>query len=580
MSNDSPGDRLSTIDTRRRAALRAIDKYYKLKGQDPSLGLKPPNKNSEQAIYEKALAILGRVQLRDAPLDRVAEANRLLRFAMLGKWPGVGWDKKGVGWRLGVRSTAIRVYSLYGNRLDEDIKAEYRKRLGKFAAKGVHSEGTENHKMIVNAARLLSRELMGKTTDTGYKSIVDFLIERLRGIGKRGLREWGAGYSKWTIEAILNVFDFSQHKQLRRMARMSLDYILALQSGFTINGAFASGGVRVYPFDVNNVYRVQSLWSWILFDNQPRFGYIGHQTAAEWAASSYSPLRRVKKLYEIDGPLPLISRMKTGKKYDYYLFRSKDVSICSNLSPKVGHFGGPFHDALGVYVQSSASLVSHVVAVGYSPTTTDRLERDKTNGWRRYMGNWNVVIYNEGGVIPAGAPEADKKVPPRLLLTKDFSGEIKGGWAFVKSGASYVAWAPTSGKPQVDELGSSYPNHGSAKWLKATAASPAGVICVLEVGDAAMFGSFDSFKTEILSRNPRPRKTDGTFSYKCRNGETMQFGGDFFKVDGVRFDPGSYPRAELPGVRGRSITHGGPTITFDFDAVKTIAAPEELKRLP
>jgi hypothetical protein len=78
------------LDYRRRVHLQTTDGDFDLKPNDPQYPgpnhpLDPPW--HEYHYQEKVLAVFGLVDLGLAPTTRIEEANRILRYELLGEWP-------------------------------------------------------------------------------------------------------------------------------------------------------------------------------------------------------------------------------------------------------------------------------------------------------------------------------------------------------------------------------------------------------------------------------------------------------------------------------------------------------------
>lgn len=546
------------LDTRRRKTLQTIDQAPVFAGNpswpQPNLSLKPSF--NEADYLEKILAILGLVDLGATPSTRISEANQLLRHAMLGRWPAASAQsivgQYSSAWAHRARSLAIRLWFLYSAWLDADLKQEYVKRF-QWLLIPPYTGSSENIKLNTTNAIFLAHEILGQTASATYQQNREWLISYLKGFGKDGSHEWGAGYNGWTIGAVLNLAEFAQDPTVRKVAEMGVDYWLARTSGFQIGGVFCSGGVRRYGHGMFASENPQTRVMRILF-----FGPSGGQ--GEWAVTNYRPLVSVHNLFVNAGPA---EARVTEQMWRYRNHRGESFSLATQFNVEPDYYVST-HDESTCYVQSSGGPLNHVIPYGI-PVGLSK--------WRstvdRSFGYQNVALLHGGGFCRrtwTGSVQHD--VPIRLFYHKNFSVEIQGKWAFLTDGTTYVAWSPGLGHPVVDAESNEVWVEGNAgKWLRSDAIpTDAGESSVLEAGDAASFGSYAAFKSSILSRNPNPDSSSGQIVYKAKDGAMLILGPGYATVNGQAWSPSSHPRAQMPGVNGFSIAGG---IAFNFNTVST-----------
>jgi hypothetical protein len=226
---------------------------------------------------------------------------------------------------------------------------------------------------------------------------------------------------------------------------------------------------------------------------------------------------------------------------------------------------GGTHDIVGCFVQSGADPAEHVVPYGHQMEGGPRKRR---NASERYFGYDNVAFANQGGRVHAiWASGGVDDVPIRLFHTPAFRATLDGGWAFLSDGTTYVAWAPTVGDPILDpESGTWNDPETLGSWLRsAHVPGPEGETAVIEVGSAAEFGSYEAFRADITSRNPRPRVDgEGWVSYTARDGGELEFGPGGARVDGASVSLEGWPRAEMPGLADYELTVPEGAVRFDF----------------
>ena len=567
------------LDTRRAELVKRMDEAYGPAEQDPALPL--PNlaftdedDDSVGAYLNKSLAIFALVDIGDAPEERLDEANRFLR-TMLHTWP-VNSANDLLGQHSSVlnhsgRTVFIRSYALYADYFDEDVRSIYDQRLA-FLCAPPFERSSENIRMTRNSSQFLAHELAHKTDLDSYAAGKRWLMSTMTSYLQDGSHEWGRFYLEWTMGATLNLAEFSEDAEVRELATMVVDYYVALLSGFAVDGNFASGSIRS--------------WGWSLSTLTPQANII-HNLFPEhfdlvegiwplntWVISNYRPLQVVSRMHGNRKPLETRLTTGTARKWRHYAYRSRDVMIASHQAPRSGTFRlrtGGTHDIYGMHIQSSKSPRNCVLPFGCVPLAGPSKQRCLMN---RYFAHKNVGFVQTGGTMKAvwagggGFPGT----PLRLFHHFDFEHEIRDGWAFLTDGTIYVAWRPAQGVPEFDAETSERTTDEAygGLWLRSSyVPDAAGEACVIEVGDAALFGSYKRFKRSVLRRNPDPIRDDGWIRYQTRDGALLEFGDEYVRVDGEEFDPETYPRAEMPGLRDFTINAGGAEIVWDVDGLTT-----------
>lgn len=575
----------TALDTRRIELIRMMNQFYETGAEDPALptpnlALRGEEHDSAGHYLIKSAAVFALADIGEAPESRIDEANRHLRY-MLHKWP-VRNANDVVGRNATVlnhagRTVFIRTYALYSHYFDEDVKEVFDQRL-EFYSAPPYERSSENIRMTRNASQFLAHELAGKTALDSYQSGKQWLMPTMESYLRDGPHEWGRFYLEWTMGAVLNLAEFSQDTEVRRLATMVIDYYLALLSGFVVEGNFASGSVRSWGWSLSHLLPQ----SFIVHNLFPEHHELLWGTWPVWIISNYRPLQAVSLMHANREPLETGMSTGTARKWRHHAYRSQDFIIASHQAPKNGSFRlptGGTHDIYGIHVQSAKSPRNCVIPFGCIPLAGPSKQRSLMN---RYFTYNNVGFAQTGGTtraVWAGGGEFPG-TPIRLFYHFDFEHEIERGWAFLTDGTIYVAWSPAHGEPQLDEettQRSTDERYGGI-WLKSTHVPDIdGEACVLEVGDGLLFGSYGEFKEDILRRNPDPAWKDARLVYRARDGAVIDFGADYVKVNGVEFDPDGYPRADMPGLHDLTITAGGAKITFDVENASTAG---DLQRVP
>lgn len=563
----------TALDNNRKAALQQFDAWFTTGPQDtqypaPNATITRPAAN-HLTYLNKALAVFALVDIGAAAYSRRDEANRILRYTILGRWPATHpGHVRGVNneFDRSRRTICLRIYALYRNWLDADNRAEIEKRLD-WMLEPPFNGSSENHRVSCNACYLLAHEWRNATHLQSYIDIKNWFNNWFRQFGEKGALEWGSeGYHGGiTLSGFLNVAEFSGDSQMRDRATRVLDYMFAQIAAFSINKRNIMTGTRCSPgahctrnADTGNVFTL--------------FAPVGSVTANEWtqpqlAASNYQPLLAVQAMFASPGNGEVRMRLDVPQfnhTTTHWGWRTGDYLLAG--MPNVAYpdfYGTPGERGGGaaVVVQSRAGALGRVAVLGVTPGTSGGM-RSKADMMLPYR---NVALYNGGGETKETHTSAGgANVPIYLFYSHDFTREVIAGWVFLTNGTTYVAWAPAVGDPIVDPAGSTYPASADGTFLRSShAPGIEGEPCVLEVGDAGQYGNYATFKAQVQSRNTRPRRVNGILQYTAPDGSVLRLGQNLGTVNGMQ-QSFNYPRISAPGLNNYTITHGGANIAFDF----------------
>lgn len=547
------------LDQRRRIQLQATDAAYDLDVQHPeyptpNVSLKP---DGEMYCMEKALAIFALVNLGVEPTSRIEEANRILRY-MIHKWPADNpEDLNGYSqdaWRFRGKSMGTRLYLLYQGYFQPDIKQDFLKRFD-WLCQEPFGGSSYNIRTTHNNARLLAHEITGKTYLASYANGKAWWKNFLKVISKEGNGEWaGQEYAGWTIGSILNVAEFCQDAEVKKLATMALDYLLAQISGFQIHGGFCSTGNRWKTQWLFGDIPAQTFMTRVLF-----LGGSAGGEWNEWAASNFRPLTAVANLYANTNPL---EAKMTQENLRIRNWRGQKYSISTMQMPD--NVTG-WHDLVTVYVKSAKEDASYCFPHGTPPTGSTNSDNGYLCVNGRSFGYKNVALVRLGGKSKkAMSSVVVQNVPLRFYYRKAFAVEYVNGWAFLNDGVTYVAWKPGIGQPEPDPDSAVFTKPKFGFWLKSShVPDEFGEFAAIETGDAALFGSYADFKNDVLSRNPNVNGANGQIAYQAKDGAMLVLGAEFATVNGVAYDPTSHPRAKMPGLDQFTLT--GTGISWNFD---------------
>lgn len=553
------------LDQRRLAFIANTDAAFTLGPQDATLPT--PNrtlKNAGQQDYLcKVLAVFARVQQGTTASSRLSEANQLLRYA-LNAWPATGTGsligQYASAWNHRDRSLGTRVYFLYRDYLDPDIRQNFEQRLD-YAVTSPYNQSSENIKATSNALIYLAHESRNQTHLSSFAAIRSWWINFLRNLGNESFFEWGSPYHFWTLGAVQNLAEFAEDIEIRTLATMVVDYTYGCMAGFSIDGWFNAAAVR--------------RWYWTFCTTEPHTGAIrtlffdappyDYFTWVEWAISNYRPLTAVDAMFHntrrSETTMTLVDRWHM---YSYVMDRA---AISTHHTLADNYYGNPgeTHDLIQCIVQSIRGDKNHVITYAIQPNVQKyRCTHDRSFGYQ------NVAIVNGGGFTrKAWSGGTIANVPIRLFRSAGFSVTFDSGWAFLNDGDVYVAWAPTIGSPIHDPDSATFAGAdcGGAFLRSDYTPDDLGEAAVVEVGDPESFGSFTAFRNEIKSRNARPRWSGNKVVYTARDGSRLEFGTNYASVNGVLANLAAYARMDstLGIVDYAFQLDGGQSITFDFN---------------
>ncbi|MHC4799899.1 MAG: PKD domain-containing protein, partial [Planctomycetota bacterium] len=545
----------------------------------------------------KALAVFALVQQGETDPSRIEEANRILRY-VINAWPAYGPGDiigNGNGWVHRSRTMGVRLYYLYQHYMDPDILEDFENRMG-WAIADPSTSGSENHKTTTNQMIYLAHEATMQTHLSTFDDIKSWWIDKLKYFGNSGFHEWGSVYNGWTLGAVLNLADFAEDQEVKKLAEMVTDYTLGCSAAFQIDGYYNSPAVRQYGFWIlapffhdgveQHYYDTETQTDMIhtFFYGAPPIEF--RNDWIEWAVSNYRPPTVVQQMTHNsrNSETYLTNDNNRWHMYSYIMDR---VAIATHHTLASNYYSGganTTHDIIQCIIQSDAGPTNHLVTHAIVPRTSHRESCSKRRSNKdRSFGYKNVAIVNGGtpSICVWAGGGSKPNVPIRIFHSKDFTVELDSGWAFFTDGNIYAAWAPTIGNPIADPDSATWTDpveHGS--WLKSDYTPPDtsdGEAAVVEVGDPESFGSYQAFKTEILTRNSRPRWIDFKVLYTARDGTVIEFGLSHAKLDDTIVDPSSYPRADSTlGIIDRTfLLGGGQSIEFDFDNLQVIGSMEK-----
>ena len=373
-------------------------------------------------------------------------------------------------------------------------------------------------------------------------------------------------YHGYTVQAILNIYNFAEDPVLRAKAGMFLDLDFADYAQQQLRNVRGGAKSRSYPVESYDG-RTDAMTNFgnLLYGPPPA---VRNNHILMLATSGYYPPKVIRSL-ALD---------PSGKGLLAYTSRWPGVAASGGWDENKNWHVDPDRSVLNYtfstpdYVLGSAELNprDHHVA----PSSQNR---------------WQGIIFNttpEDRVYPQAAPtsagstqDAFRSVQKRnVLITRKLDYLIQptlvyfpasldvvdeqSGWLFVKEGNAYLAVRPATG---------GYTWLTSAKNKAASIddrfvqLSDVSSPIIFEAARASQVASFDSFESHVAN-NPRSY-ADGILTYRSLNGTTFVFGTTPSKVNGALVD---YAPRDLFASPFMSSTWGSGRITVSKGSMSAI----------
>ena len=201
--------------------------------------------------------------------------------------------------------------------------------------------GTENHKTMWRTTALVYAEHFPDSASiSGYpvneaKALVSEMIrDYLQRIFQLGNGEYDSQiYYPHSIEAFLNLYDFSKSPDLKSMAKVALDYYLATYGMKLIDGTLAGAQKRGY-LNTGLPNEMESL-TWAFFGNNSK-DMSAAEVSLHQATTSYRPNLVICNLANGNIPLPFTARiarplyhMDVANQFQETFYRSRNFGLGS-----------------------------------------------------------------------------------------------------------------------------------------------------------------------------------------------------------------------------------------------------------
>jgi hypothetical protein len=369
---------------------------------------------------------------------------------------------------------------------------------------------TENHQILFHACEILAGQLFperafgnaGQTgrwhREKGERLARSWLGKRARG----GFREWDSNcYFEHDIAALAHLADLAEDDEVRELAAVVLDKLLYTMALNSFRGVFGSTHGRTYaPFvkggrlePTAGVGRL--LWGMGSF-NQHIMGTVSLACApgyelppiiAEIAADTPEELwSRERHAGELE---PWCDREEGAWEVNKVTYKTPDFMLCSAQDHRPGETGVQQHIWQATMGPDAVVFVTH-------PACVSEDNSHRPNFW------------HGSAVLPRVAQWKDVLIAIHRLPDDDWMGfthayfplsafdehALRGGWAFARKGAGYLALTAAQGLSLVASGDNAYRELRSAgrenTWL-------------CHMGRAARDGSFEAFQQAVLALDVR-----------------------------------------------------------------------------
>ncbi|MBC2594175.1 hypothetical protein H5P28_07860 [Ruficoccus amylovorans] len=483
--------------------------------------------------------------------------------------------------------------------------------------------GSENHLLVFWTARYLIAQHMPDVVFSAYKGKTGAELAREDGerlkrfIRYRARQGWGefdsGGYMFLSFNAILSLYDFSQDEELKTLAGMMANVMLADMAVDTVFGVYggARGRVKGQVLDQGRdgergsppMYTVNEL-QYLYFglvDPEPESGQERllsftpmnyWQRSNESLFSSFRPLDIVVRI-ALDRPEPYVNKERK------HLHNMADVVPLQPLEGSIRKYTwytpqyimgslqwqDPYPADLkaGVYAKHQQHDGGLSIPHGTS-----------THIFVHHPGNGDIHTYWEGDfgclcrdsfqhkAAQLSLFEIPDREPYQLVhayFPRENFDEVteKDGWIFARCGDVYAALYLTDG----------YTWTTSGKWAGrelTSAGSRKGA--VLEAGSRREHGSFEAFCQEVLGNEVIFDPETMSLSYDSASAGLIELHRNGARtVDGQPVDL-DYPTYDCPYLQSRwdsgviDFIHGDRRVRMDFNKAEIITEPAEVAVLP
>ena len=416
--------------------------------------------------------------------------------------------------------------------------------VGKLLGGNKKDGGTENHKTMWRTSGLLYSQLFPPGSEiSGYpvtevKEKISFMLkDYVRKMLTTGNGEYDSQiYYPHSIEAFLNLYDFSPDPETRALAKLALDYYLATYALKVYDGAIA-GAQKRGSYDLNYAGEIRELlhhWFGSSLGEQDKFHTSLHQIT-----SSYRPNQIIYNILHKDVALPFEARiarpfyhMDVPNAFQEYFYGSKNFGLGSVYITQVDNpnqqiswslvvkgedgplsFGGlqPYHRAPGGYSPYTQTLQDkNVILVASAPTVTGK-KTDEQVSRQGSIANQPLQLMDKPEPDSLGAffQQAKYQAATWLFVPRAVNEIMeREGKIFVDADSAYLAVTPSTANYYWLDAGTEAIEAASLVDKRAAKLIDNHILVIpgefsayaLEVHEKEAFGSLEDFANAIRSK--------------------------------------------------------------------------------
>ena len=353
--------------------------------------------------------------------------------------------------------------------------------VGKLLGGNKKDGGTENHKTMWRTSGLLYAQLFPPGSEiSGYpiaeaeEKISFMLKDYVRKMLTTGNGEYDSQiYYPHSIEAFLNLYDFSPDPETKALAKLALDYYLATYALKVYDGAIA-GAQKRGSYDLNYVGEMRELlYHWFGSSRGEQDGKP--HTSLHQITSSYRPNQIIYNILHKNVTLPFEARiarpfyhMDVPNAFQEYFYGSRSFGLGSVYITQVDNpnqqiswslvvkgedgplsFGGlqPYHRAPGGYSPYTQTLQDkNVILVASAPTATGK-KTDEQVSRQGSIANQPLQLMDKPKPDSLGAffQRAKYQAATWLFVPRAVNKIMeREGKIFVDADSAYVAVTPST----------------------------------------------------------------------------------------------------------------------------------------
>ncbi len=413
---------------------------------------------------------------------------------------------------------------------------------GKLLGGNKKDGGTENHKTMWRTSGLLYAQLFSPGSEiSGYpvaeaeEKISFMLKDYVRKMLTTSNGEYDSQiYYPHSIEAFLNLYDFSPDPETKALAKLALDYYLATYALKAYDGAIA-GAQKRGSYDLNYAGEMRELlYHWFGSSRGDQAGKF--HTSLHQITSSYRPNQIIYNILHKNVTLPFEARiarpfyhMDVPNAFQEYFYGSRSFGLGSVYITQVDNpnqqiswslvvkgedgplsFGGlqPYHRAPGGYSPYTQTLQDkNVILVASAPTATGK-KTDEQVSRQGSIANQPLQLMDKPKPDSLGAffQRAKYQAATWLFVPRAVNKIMeREGKIFVDADSAYVAVTPSTANYYWLEAGTEAIEAASLVDQRAAKLIDNHILVIsgefsayaLEVHEQEAFGSLEDFANAV-----------------------------------------------------------------------------------